>query len=667
MQSRPKDRTPEPHQSVLQAIVAPRLVVENVTPATDAGQFAVKRVVGDHIRAEVDAYGEGHDPICVMLRIRHEDGAWHETPMRPIGNDRWAADFRLDQIGRYRMTVEAWRSAFAIYRDHLAKKADARLALPVDIAEGRRLVARLAETAPGAGGAQLQEIAAGLETLDDTAALERLLDEETRRAAEQADPREFATGPQREIIIESERTRAGFASWYELFPRSQSNDPNRHGTFDDVIARLPAIEAMGFDVLYMPPIHPIGTTNRKGRNNALVAGPDDPGSPYAIGSAEGGHDAVHPELGGLEAFQRMRRAAEERGIEIALDFAIQCSPDHPWLAQHPEWFDWLPDGTIRFAENPPKKYEDIVNVDFYADGAKPELWLALRDVILFWVEQGVKLFRVDNPHTKPFPFWEWLIADIRREHFEVVFLAEAFANTKIAYRLARIGFGQSYTFFTWRETKGELTQYFEELTQGPPRDFFRPHLFVNTPDINPDYLQNAPRPMFLIRAALAATLSGLWGMYNGFELCEGRPDAKRKEYADSEKYQIVAWDWDRPGNIIAEITALNRIRRENPALQSHLGLQFHNAWNDRVLYFEKATADRSNVVLVAISLDPHEPQECEAEIPLWNFGLPDHAAIAVEDLMRGHRFTWHGKIQRLRFDPAKLPFSIWRLSLGEGA
>ena len=418
---------------------------------------------------------------------------------------------------------------------------------------------------------------------------------------------------------------------------------------------------MGFDVVYFPPIHPIGKTNRKGRNNALKAGPDDPGSPYAIGSDEGGHDAIHPALGTFEDFQGLLSEARKLDLEIALDFAIQASPDHPWLKQHPEWFSWRPDGTIRYAENPPKKYEDIVNFDFYAEGATPSLWVALRDTIRFWIDQGILLFRVDNPHTKPFPFWDWVIDDIRREHPEVVFLAEAFTRPKVMYRLAKAGFSQSYTYFTWRNTKSELTSYLTELTSEPLAGFFRPHFFVNTPDINPDFLQNAPRPAFLIRAALAATLSGLWGVYNGFELCEGKPDPQRKEYLNSEKYEIRAWDWNRPGNIIGEITALNRIRRENPALHSHLGLSFHNAWNENVMFFEKATVDRQNVVLVAISLDPGAAQEADIEIPLWKFGLSDHDTLRAEDLMRGRELVWSGKYQRIRLDP-ELPFAIWRVA-----
>ncbi len=417
---------------------------------------------------------------------------------------------------------------------------------------------------------------------------------------------------------------------------------------------------MGFDVLYFPPIHPIGRTNRKGRNNSLTAGPDDPGSPYAIGSEAGGHDAIHPELGTFEDLRRLVAAAAEHGLELALDLAIQASPDHPWLKDHPDWFNWRPDGTIRYAENPPKKYEDIVNVDFYADGAKPSLWITLRDTIKLWVEQGVKLFRVDNPHTKPFPFWEWVIEDMRREHPDVVFLSEAFTKPKVMYRLAKIGFSQSYTYFTWRNTKWELQEYLTELSTQAPKDFFRPHFFVNTHDINPDFLQNAPRPAFLIRAALATMLSGLWGMYNGFELCEGRPDQKKKEYADSEKYQLYVWDWDRPGNIIREITRLNRIRRDNPALHSHLGITFRQALNDNVLLFEKATQARDNVLLIAVSLDPYAVQEADIEIPLWEWGLPDHGTIGVQDLMDDHRF--HLDRQETAYSPRSRSASLLRLA-----
>ncbi|HEV2187958.1 MAG TPA: alpha-amylase family glycosyl hydrolase, partial [Stellaceae bacterium] len=469
-----------------------------------------------------------------------------------------------------------------------------------------------------------------------------------------------------EFPVEAERRAAGFASWYELFPRSQSGDPGRHGTFADVIARLPAISAMGFDVLYFPPIHPIGAKNRKGRDNAPRAEPGDPGSPYAIGGAAGGHDAIHPALGTLNDFRRLRAAAARYGIELALDFAVQCSPDHPWLRQHPDWFDWRPDGSIRYAENPPKKYEDIVNVDFYAGSAVPSLWLALRDVVLFWAGEGVRLFRVDNPHTKPLAFWEWLIGEVRARFPDAIFLAEAFTRPKLMYRLAKIGFSQSYTYFTWRNTKAELTEYLTELTTNA-RDFFRPHFFVNTPDINPVFLQTSGRPGFLIRAALAATLSGLFGVYSGFELCEARALPGREEYASSEKYEIRAWDWEAPGNIIAEITRLNHIRRVNPALQTHLGTSFHNAFNDQILYYSKATPDLQNVVLAAVNLDPRFLQECDIEVPLWLWGLSDAASVAVTDLMAGHHFIWTGKMQHIRLDPAVLPFAIWRLRPVDGA
>lgn len=422
---------------------------------------------------------------------------------------------------------------------------------------------------------------------------------------------------------------------------------------------------MGFDVLYFPPIHPIGRTNRKGRNNSLLAGPHDPGSPYAIGSEDGGHDAIHPQLGSFEDFRRLVQAAAQEGLEIALDLAIQASPDHPWLKEHPGWFDWRADGTIRYAENPPKKYEDIVNVDFYARDAIPALWLELRDIVELWIEQGVTLFRVDNPHTKPFPFWEWLIRDVRARHPEAIFLSEAFTRPKVMYRLAKVGFSQSYTYFTWRNSKWELEQYMLELTKAEPREFFRPHFFVNTHDINPDFLQNAPRPAYLIRAALAATLSGLWGVYNGFELCEGRPDAKRKEYADSEKYEIRGWDYDRPGNIKAEIAMLNSIRKQNTALQSHLGLTLLSASNENVLFFEKASAGRHNVVLVAVSLDPNGVQESDIEIPLWHFGKDDGGKLDLEDLIGGSRFSFNGKWQRIRLDANHLPFAIWRVRAEE--
>jgi starch synthase (maltosyl-transferring) len=462
--------------------------------------------------------------------------------------------------------------------------------------------------------------------------------------------------------MDVERELAEFASWYELFPRSITDDPHRHGTFNDVHSRLPMIQDMGFDVLYFTPIHPIGRAHRKGRNNSLTAGPDDPGSPYAIGSEEGGHEAIHSQLGTREDFRRLVAAAADHGLEIALDFAIQSSQDHPWLKQHPGWFNWRPDGTIKYAENPPKKYQDIVNVDFYAPDAIPSLWIELRDIVIGWVEEGVKIFRVDNPHTKPLPFWQWLIADVRALYPEVIFLAEAFTTPAMMARLGKVGYTQSYTYFTWRNTKNELATYLTELNESPWRECYRPNFFVNTPDINPAFLHESGRPGFLIRAALATMGSGLWGMYSGFELCESAPVPGKEEYLDSEKYEIRVRDFTAPGNIIAEIAQLNRIRRQNPALHTHLGLKIYNAWNDNILYFGKRSFDGSNFILVAVSLDPHNVQEANFELPLWEMGLPDDATTHGEDLMNGHRWDWHGKYQFMRLDPAYQPFGIWRIT-----
>jgi starch synthase (maltosyl-transferring) len=589
-----------------------------------------------------------------------DEAEFREARMSLINNDRWTADFPLERLGRYVFAIEAWRDEFASFRSEIVKKRAAGVPIRLELQEGVHLVEELAATKRGAK-AGLASILARLEGASEDDQFALFTEEATEAAMRAADPRPFAFRSP-EQPVDAERIAARFSSWYEMFPRSQSGDPNRHGTFDDVIGRLPYVRDMGFDTLYFPPIHPIGRKNRKGRNNTLTPTPNDPGSPYAIGADEGGHDAIHPELGTLEDFRRLIAAVKDHGLEIALDFAIQCSPDHPWLRDHPDWFSWRPDGTIRYAENPPKKYEDIVNVDFYAPGAMPGLWLALRDVVLFWVNEGVKVFRVDNPHTKPLPFWQWMIGEIRAQHPEAIFLSEAFTRPKVMYRLAKVGFSQSYTYFTWRTEKWELREYLTELSTTNPKEFFRPHFFVNTPDINPDFLHDAPRPAFVIRAALATTLSGLWGLYSGFELCEGRPDRTKKEYADSEKYEIRAWDWDRPGNIIPEVTRLNAIRKANPALQTHLGISFYNAFNERILYFGKATPARDNVVLVAINLDPYSPQEATIEVPLWEFGLPDHGALACEDLMTGQRFTWYGKNQFIRLDPNSNPVLLLRVT-----
>jgi len=508
----------------------------------------------------------------------------------------------------------------------------------------------------------LRAIASEFATASADRQLAIVLAPETASAVASTRQRDFSVRHTAVLSILAERAAARFANWYELFPRSQSGDLHRHGTFIDVIARLPAISAMGFDVLYFPPIHPIGLANRKGPNNTLTPGPEDVGSPYAIGAPEGGHTAIHPELGSFDDFRSLMTAARCHGIELALDFAIQCSPDHPWLKEHPQWFAWRPDGTLRYAENPPKKYQDIVNPDFYSNDAVPALWLELRDVILFWIGAGIHIFRVDNPHTKPLPFWEWMIGDIRSRHPEVIFLSEAFTRPKVMNRLAKVGFSQSYTYFTWRETKQEFTDYMTELTQTPAREYFRPNFFVNTPDINPRFLQHSGRAGFVIRAALAATLAGVWGVYSGFELCEAAALPNSEEYLDSEKYQIRTYDWQRLGNIIGEISMLNRIRRANPALHTHLNIAFLPSSNPNVLFFEKSTPNRDNVLLIAIALQPEGIQESSIEIPLWRWGLSDADAVQAEDLVSTEHFTMHGKYQTIRLDPQVMPFAIRRIS-----
>jgi len=656
-QDRQSDR-----QALAAALSAPRIAIERVTPQVEEGRYPAKATVGQPLQIEADIFMDGHEQLATRLLWRAgADGEWQALALRFLGNDRWRASITPTTTGLHWFTIEAWLDRWASYRHDLSKKQAAGVSTPLDIADGVTLLGAARTCADAEARALIDESLRQLDGASPAAAFGLLMQEPLRQALARCDPRPFHRQLEPALPFEVERRAAGYASWYELFPRSQARQPGRHGRFDDVIARLPAIRAMGFDVLYLPPIHPIGKAHRKGRNNSLNAAPGDPGSPYAIGGAEGGHDAVHPELGGIEAFRRLRAAAADQGIELALDFAIQCSPDHPWLREHPGWFARRADGSIRYAENPPKKYEDIVNVAFYAEADAAGLWQALRDVVAYWIDEGVKIFRVDNPHTKPLPFWEWLIADLRTRHPETIFLAEAFTRPAMMVRLGKIGFSQSYTYFTWRNSKRELTEYLLELNRDPARGCYRPHFFVNTPDINPYFLQTSGRPGFLIRAALASTLSGLWGMYSGFELCEGAALPGKEEYLDSEKYELRSRDWNAPGNIVREISALNRLRRENPALQTHLGLRFYNAFNEQVLYYGKATEDLANFILVAVSLDPHQVQETYFEVPLWEFGLPDDGALEVEELMRGECFVWRGKVQHWRFVPSELPFAVWRV------
>ncbi len=652
---------PDVSQRRMDELAANRVAIERVYPEIDGGRHPVKRVIGDVVDVWADIFCDGHDKIAAAVKYRLAgERDWREAPMTFVDNDRWHGRFALDRIGRWEYVIEGWRDLYASWRDEISKKRDAGHDVALELIEGRHLIEQAAAQAEAPHSHAFAEAISRIEAAADSDLFGALMSEEVSRLMQAAGPRTNLSRYPQTLEVIADRTAARFAAWYELFPRSQSGDPNRHGTFDDVIRRLPYVRDMGFDVLYFTPIHPIGRTNRKGRNNSLTAAPGDPGSPYAIGGPEGGHDALHPELGTFEDFARLVEAAHEHGLEIALDFAIQCSPDHPWLKEHPEWFDWRPDGTIKYAENPPKKYEDIVNVHFYRD-AYPALWYALRDVVLFWVDKGIKTFRVDNPHTKPLPFWEWMIREVQDRHPDVIFLSEAFTRPKMMKRLAKIGFTQSYTYFTWRNHKNEIIEYLTELTQDEPREYYRPNFFTNTPDINPVYLQSGRRGAFIVRGLLAATLSSVYGIYSGFELCEGTPIPGKEEYLNSEKYELKAWDYDRPGNIRDFLTKLNRIRRDNPALHDWRNVRFYNAWNDNILVYGKSTPAKDNFLLFAVNLDQDHPHGCTFEVPLWEFNLPDNGRVEVEDLLTGSRFVWDGKIQEVWLDPAVNPCAIWRI------
>ncbi|RON09707.1 alpha-1,4-glucan--maltose-1-phosphate maltosyltransferase [Pseudomonas brassicacearum] len=660
---KPTELQYNPQLPLSQALLLPRIVIENTMPVIDGGQFAAKAIEEQAVTVTSKVFADGHDTLAVRVRWRAEaDSIWQSEVMTDLGNNAWQGQFSVVAPGQYRFCIEAWIDQFASFCHELEKKHVAGVPVSLELQEGRTQVLQAAERSDGQLSEKLAALHHELVGLLEIEQVALFLHPRSAGLMAEADNRPYLSlSP--EYPLDVERERAQFASWYELFPRSITDDPARHGTFNDVHSRLAMIQDMGFDVLYFPPIHPIGRSYRKGPNNSLTAGPDDHGSPYAIGGVEGGHEAIHPQLGSREDFRRLVAAAAAHGLEIALDFAIQCSQDHPWLKQHPGWFNWRPDGTIKYAENPPKKYQDIVNVDFYASEAIPSLWLELRDIVVGWVKEGVTMFRVDNPHTKPLPFWQWLIADVRALYPEVIFLAEAFTTPAMMARLGKVGYSQSYTYFTWRNTKHELATYLTELNQSPWRECFRPNFFVNTPDINPGFLHDSGRAGFLIRAALATMGSGLWGMYSGFELCESAPVPGKEEYLDSEKYEIRVRDFNAPGNIIAEIAQLNRIRRQNPALHSHLGLQVYTVWNDNILYFGKRIADGSNFILVAVSLDPFNAQEAHFELPLWEMGLPDDAVTQGEDLMNGHRWTWYGKTQWMRIEPWNQPFGIWRISV----
>ncbi|MDQ3449066.1 MAG: alpha-1,4-glucan--maltose-1-phosphate maltosyltransferase [Chloroflexota bacterium] len=646
-----------------------RVVIEAITPQLERGRFAIKRVAGDRIRVEADVFSDGHDELSVRLLWRAEEATRATAePMQPHqhGNDRWAGSFTVGRPGRYLYTVEGWVDRFRSWARDLRRRVEAGQDLAVDLQIGAELVAAAEARAGGrtaaAGGGSTPERDAAL--LAEAAA--RLADpstsqEERTRAAldpilielmERYPDRAHATVAEPELPVVVDRERARFSAWYELFPRSTSPDPERQGTFRDVIARLPYVAQMGFDVLYLPPIHPIGRAFRKGPNNSLTPGPRDPGVPWAIGGEAGGHTALHPELGTMEDFRALVAAAADHGLELALDIAFQASPDHPWAAEHPEWFRSRPDGTIQYAENPPKKYQDIYPFDFESDGWR-ELWEALHSVMAFWIDEGVRVFRVDNPHTKPFGFWEWVIGRLKADHPELIFLAEAFTRPKVMYRLAKLGFTQSYTYFTWRTTKEEFTEYLTELTATEVSEFFRPNFWPNTPDILHETLQLGGRPMFEARVVLAATLAANYGIYGpAYELLEGTPrEPGSEEYLDSEKYQQRHWDLAQPDSLRPLLTRLNAIRRAHPALQSNERLRFHPIDDPQLLAYSKQTEDGSDIVLTVVNLDARAGHAGTLEVPLDLFGLDAEAPFEVQDLLTDETYLWQGARNRVELEP----------------
>jgi starch synthase (maltosyl-transferring) len=642
-----------------------RVVIEDVTPRVDDGRFPAKRVVGDVIVVEADLFADGHDEIGAVLRYRHEDaGAWDEVRMYPVDNDRWRASFPVTRLGTYLFAPVAWVDAFASWHRSFVARREAGQDLRVELKVGARLVSRVAKKVQG-GPAATQVAAGTLERLATTmrgrrrddaiaAALDPALPRLMETHGERGHPVELT--PPLQILVERERARSG--AWYELFPRSASAAPGRHGTIDDVIDRLPELARIGFDVVYLPPIHPIGRTNRKGRNNTPEAESGDVGSPWAIGSDEGGHTAVHPDLGTVDDVDRLVKEAAGHDLEIALDLAFQCSPDHPWVHEHPEWFTKLPGGSIRFAENPPKRYEDIYPLNFDSP-AWWDLWTALRDVVGFWIGHGIRVFRVDNPHTKPFAFWEWLLSDVRAKDPDVVFLSEAFTRPKVMYRLAKLGFSQSYTYFTWRRTKDELTDYFRELTTPPVCESFRPNAWPNTPDILPAELQSGDEAAGAIRLVLAATLSASYGIYGpAFEALDHEPrEPGSEEYRNSEKYELRSWDADAAFPLRDLISRVNAIRRDHAALRRNDTLRFHEVDNPELLAYSKSDPSSGDVVLTIVNLDPRWPQSG------WIDVEPDALGITVEryrvrDLLNEATFEWTGSRNFIDLRPGMYPAHI---------
>jgi len=660
-----------------------RIAIEHVYPELDGGRHPIKRVVDDELEIQADIFCDGHGHLRAIVEFAGHGQEWRETPLVLFDNDRWVGRVHLDKVGLWRYTIATWIDRFESWRDEFEKKRGADQNLELELVEGRAVLAAGLSQADLDDAGRLRTVLMEFDTGDTPQRTQLMLSPLVRELMARCQPRGAFTRHSRELEVVVDRPTARFAAWYEMFPRSQGKVAGKSASFDDCIARLTEIAGLGFDVVYLVPIHPIGRVNRKGRNNSPIAEPGDPGSPYAIGSAEGGHRAIHPELGTLADFRRFVAAAAALGLEVALDFAIQCAPDHPWVREHPEWFRFRPDGTIKYAENPPKKYQDIVNVDFY-NPDRTGLWTELCDTVMFWIDEGVRIFRVDNPHTKPLPFWRWLIGEVKLRCPEAIFLSEAFTRPKMMQALAKVGFTQSYTYFTWRNSKTELMEYLTELTQDQTKEYFRPNFFTNTPDILPVFLQQGGRPAFRIRLVLAATLSGVYGIYNGFELCENTPlggpaeptaseqqefielygntpPPAREEYLNSEKYEYKVWDWDRPGNIKEDIRVLNRFRRVNPALQEFLNLRFLDCPDPNILAYAKTSIDKTNTVIVAVNLDPHSAHEGEIELPLAEFGVAPDTEFLLEEAFTQRVVICRGSRQRLCLDPETNPSMIFRL------
>ncbi|MDX1520244.1 MAG: alpha-1,4-glucan--maltose-1-phosphate maltosyltransferase [Anaerolineae bacterium] len=639
-----------------------RVIIEGVAPEIDAGRFAIKRTVGEKVTVEADIFTDGHDAISCVLQYRPESETdWSEVPMQPLVNDRWQAEFIVTEMGRYRYTVQGWIDRFKSWSRDLAKRVEAGQDVSVELLIGAELIEAASARASGDDAAKLQTYAAALRSGGEEGVYQAL-SPTLAKLMYRYDDRRFAHTYPTELAVIVDPEYARFSAWYELFPRSFSPEPGEHGTFKDVEAQLPYVASMGFDILYLPPIHPIGRVHRKGKNNSTTAEPDDPGSPWAIGSDEGGHKSIHPQLGTLDDFRHLVQKAGEHGLKIALDIAFQCAPDHPYVKEHPQWFRQRPDGTVQYAENPPKKYQDIYPFDFETDDW-PALWEELKSVIQFWIDQGVRVFRVDNPHTKPFRFWEWLISDIKKEYPETIFLSEAFTRPKVMYQLAKLGFTQSYNYFPWRNSAWELTQFMTEVTQTEVREYFRPNLWPNTPDILPQYLQYSGRPGFIVRFTLAATLGASYGIYGpAFELIDSQPlDIGREEYLNSEKYEIKTWNLKDTESLSEFIGVVNRIRRENPALHSNNSLKFHSTSNEQIICYSKMTDDLSNIMVMVVNLDPHYTQSGFIELPLETFGLDQQRAYQVHELITGNRYLWHGAHNYVELNPHVLPVHIFRV------